>query len=190
MPLEPSPYHHGDLREALLNAAIQLVDAEDLSLISLRATARAAGVSHNAPYRHFTNRAELLAAVATQGFQNLSHALVHPAFPAQPPLAEAGLAYLSFARAHPGLYQLMFGPELKLAAFPGLQAAATHSYQQLQASLPDASTPTQALLAWSIVHGLALLLIHDRIPAPPLESPAWPSWALETLHAHTGNTVV
>jgi len=108
---EARPYHHGDLRRALINAARQLLETEGPAALSLRAVAREAGVSPAAPYHHFKDKSELLAAVAEEGWAMLSEAL-SAAFEAAGPEADKLLAtptaYVQFARQHPALYRVMF----------------------------------------------------------------------------------
>src|SRR6266700_7153152 len=96
---QPKPYHHGNLRETLLQSAIRLIAEVGPTAFTLREVARQAGVSHNAPYRHFQDKDALLAAVATQGYGELTEAMLEAA--AQQPhaldqLKHAGLAYISF----------------------------------------------------------------------------------------------
>jgi len=102
------PYHHGDLRNALLTAANKIMETEGPSGLSLRAVAREAGVSPAAPYHHFRDKAELLAAVAKQGFEALGHAMAQ-ARDAEPddPMLAMGVAYVVFARGNPTMYRVM-----------------------------------------------------------------------------------
>src|SRR5262249_52452481 len=104
------PYHHGNLREALLDVAIRLI-AEVGPGFTLREVARRAGVSHNAPYRHFRDRDDLMAAVAAQGFRELTQGMQHAAereSAAIGRLKQAGLAYVSFALRRPEYFTVMF----------------------------------------------------------------------------------
>src|SRR5919206_2322086 len=98
-----STYHHGNLRPALLRTAAKTLEKEGLGALSLRELARRAGVSHNAPYRHFPDRDSLLAALAAEGFEMLGDALE------KRPRREMGEAYVEFALAHPQRFRLMFG---------------------------------------------------------------------------------
>src|SRR5882762_9928982 len=107
----PKPYHHGNLRETLLEAAIRLIAEVGPTAFTLREVARRAGVSHNAPYRHFRDRDDLLAAVATQGYRELTVAMMTAAKPELSPrnrLKQAGLAYVSFALRRPEHFTVMF----------------------------------------------------------------------------------
>src|SRR6478672_7153397 len=98
-----STYHHGNLRPALLRAATKTLEKEGVGALSLRDLARRAGVSHNAPYRHFPDRESLLAALAADGFEKLGQAMRGQGG------KEMGEAYVRFALEHPQLFRLMFG---------------------------------------------------------------------------------
>src|SRR4029078_7548187 len=105
------PYHHGDLRRALVDAARRLLEAEGPSALSLRAVAREAGVSPAAPYHHFKDKCELLDAVAHEGWEQLGEgvAAARSAAPCnKSALTEIGLAYVKFARENPALYRVMY----------------------------------------------------------------------------------
>ncbi len=106
-----SNYHHGDLRSALLDAAMEMVEAGEQ--FSLRAVARRADVSQTAPYRHFADREALESALAVRGFQELGSQLSLDGRPAtsEEALVEFGVVYVNFALTHPGLFKLMFGQE-------------------------------------------------------------------------------
>src|SRR6185369_3100540 len=106
----PISYHHGDLREAALRKAAEILENEGLESLSLREVARRAGVSHNAPYRHFPDRDGLLVALVEEGFQMLLDAL------ARRPRREMGEAYVDFALSHPQRFRLMFGGHVKGAS--------------------------------------------------------------------------
>ncbi len=101
------PYHHGDLRRAILGAALDVITAEGPSAVSLRDLARRAGVSHAAPAHHFKDRVGLLTAIAAEGFGLLATALDDAE-----DLRDAGVRYVRFAREHPAHFQVMFSPEL------------------------------------------------------------------------------
>src|SRR5262250_1725806 len=105
------PYHHENLREALLKAALRLISEVGPAAFTLREVARRASVSHNAPYRHFRNRDELIAAVSTQGYRELTRAMVNAAEQEAGALArlkQAGLAYVAFALRRPEHFTVMF----------------------------------------------------------------------------------
>jgi AcrR family transcriptional regulator len=156
-------YHHGDLRAAVLRAAQKILEEQGVAALSLREAARRAGVSHNAPYRHFADRDALLAALAAEGFAQLGQALA--AAGAQGPRAR-GEAYVRFALEQPQRFRLMFGGTLRLDAHPALRAAASATYQALvRAFEPLAgmqAAPTAAAAAWALVHGLSQLLLDGQ----------------------------
>src|SRR5215467_8023087 len=105
------PYHHGNLREALLEAAIRLIAEVGPTAFTLREVARRAGVSHNAPYRHFQDKDDLMAAVAAQGFQELTAAMLEAAgqrSDVREQLKQAGLGYVTFALRCPEHFTVMF----------------------------------------------------------------------------------
>jgi AcrR family transcriptional regulator len=157
-----STYHHGDLRAALLEAASEILSDQGLGELSLREVARRAGVSHNAPYRHFPDRDSLLAELAVEGFRRLKTAMDGKRG------REMGEAYVCFALDNPNLFRLMFGGQLQSARHPALGAAAKATYEGLvqafrgQAEIADADSAAAA--AWSLVHGLAQLLLDGHFP--------------------------
>lgn len=153
-------YHHGDLRAATLLAAGKLLEDQGPAGIVLREVARLAGVSHNAPYRHFTDRDALLAALAAEGFERLGSQLA-----ACPP-ADMGEAYVQFALDHPQRFRLMFGGLVPLGRDPALAAASRQAYEALLRAFEgrsDIADPAAAAAAaWSLVHGLAHLLLDGH----------------------------
>lgn len=146
-------YHHGKLRPAVLSAAAKMVEKEGVAGLSVREAARRAGVSHSAPYRHFADREALLEALVAEGFQQLSTALENRAG------RELGEAYVTFALEHPQRFQLMFS---RARANADLQARFADSFAHLGA---DAAAAGAA--AWSLVHGLALLLLEGQLENSP-----------------------
>src|SRR5262247_3375139 len=121
---ERNPYHHGNLREALLKAAIRLIAEVGPTAFTLREVARRAGVSHNAPYRHFEDKEALLAAVATEGFLLLSAALRDARANvevAEERFVRTGVAYLRFAQEHRGYLAVMHGPAVAKRRTAALQ---------------------------------------------------------------------
>lgn len=151
-------YHHGDLRAAILRAGGQLIEEQGIAALSVREAARRAGVSHNAPYRHFPDRDALLAALAAEGFLELSEALANRAG------RELGEAYVRFALAHPERFRLMFGGRLALEKFPELRAQAQRAYEHLANAFAGLGDDAQyaAAAAWSLVHGLAHLTLDGH----------------------------
>lgn len=161
MSTSEKPYHHGDLRAALIDAAETLLDAG--GEISLREAARMAGVSPTAAYRHFADKDALLAALAVRGFQEFGQALGRAA--AQAPVdvvAALGRAYVRFALARPGRFRLMFGPLLARSSeqSPELQEAARRTFAAIEGATGDKD---EALRRWSVVHGLAHLMLDGAI---------------------------
>jgi AcrR family transcriptional regulator len=155
-----APYHHGDLPPALLRAAADILEKQGLEALTLRDLARRAGVSHNAPYRHFTDREALLAALAEDGFRTLGKALEGKSG------SEMGEAYVRFGLAHPARFRLMFGGRLPREDHPALREAAGRAHEALlqairaRQDLPDPEIAAAA--AWSLVHGLANLLLDGH----------------------------
>ena len=147
-----STYHHGDLRAALLHTAGEMMEKRGLASLSLREVARRAGVSHNAPYRHFPDRQNLLAALAAQGFEMLGAALE------KRPRREMGEAYVEFALGHPQRFRLMFGGVVPLANRD------RRAYESLQKAFADLGehAPYAAAAAWGLVHGLSHLLLDGH----------------------------
>ena len=167
-------YHHGNLREALLDAAEELLPRHGPEGLTLREVARRAGVSHGAPYHHFDSRDALLAASAERGFIGLGEAM-QGAVGATPRdrLVAICEAYVDFAARHPTRFRLMFGPLLAdKALYPGLQQAGERSFFLLLEAArevsPEEAMPL-ALAGWSLAHGLAHLRINkvfDGLPVP------------------------
>ena len=165
---EKPDYHHGDLRRALLDAATKIVARDGAPAVTLREVARLAGVSHNAPYRHFDSLAALLAAVAAEGFETFGAQLTKAAAAegdAKRRATAIGRAYLRFALDNPKLYLLMFGGELDKGQHPALRAAADKSFSVLTATLSKAGRAghVAAIGAWAFVHGLAHLVLDKQI---------------------------
>ena len=171
-------YHHGNLREALLSAAQDLLLSGGVHSLSLRKVAQQAGVSATAPYSHFRDKRELLAVLATQGFEQLAATMEGELARSDGATGSdlVGLArgYVDFATRYPALFQLMFGPELgDLLEFPELARASTRAFSLMERAVADrmaqAGTPqktaTAVAAAWSIVHGLSILLNDGRVAA-------------------------
>jgi AcrR family transcriptional regulator len=159
-------YHHGDLEAALLQAAGKILEKEGVEALSLREVARRAGVSHNAPSRHFPQREGLLAALAAEGFRMLGQAQREAA--AAGGLRAMGETYVRFALAHPQRFRLMFGGQVSMQKHPQLREVATKAFASLSGALsarvPEArGAGDSSIAAWALVHGLAQLLLGDRI---------------------------
>lgn len=174
---KPTAYHHGNLRAALLAAALALLEEGGLAALSLRKVAARAGVSHAAPAHHFPNLRALSTALAVIAFERFDRAMAKARGRARPDAAAqvraAGRGYLAFARANPALFRLMFSAAALDWSDADLKAAATASFQQLQAiSAPFAAQlglTSQAdcreleRLIWSSAHGFAHLAIDGKM---------------------------
>jgi len=173
-----SPYHHGDLRDALLRTAEKVLERDGPAGLTLRAVAREAGVSHAAPTHHFGDLTGLLSELAAIGFRQFNAAMSDARATANTPL-EKGIAtakaYVGYAQAHPGMYGLMFRSERLDMSRPSLHEAAEASFAGLAGSVgasrheqikEQALSLDQAAAiarAWSLVHGFSMLLLDDRL---------------------------
>lgn len=170
-------YHHGDLKRALTSAALSLVAEKGPKGFTLTEAARRAGVSAAAPYRHFADKAELLAAVAEQGFHELHADLAAAADRVAEPrqrVIELGRVYVRWAVAHPDHYQVMFGVESLKADQPSLAVAGEQAFGDLlgaiaqcqEAGMARGRDPREiAAPLWSLVHGVASLAIGGQLHA-------------------------
>ena len=176
-PPPPRPYHHGHLRDTLLDAADAFLATHDAATLTLRELAKAAGVSHAAPYHHFPSLEHLQAAVAARAFERLADAMADAAAPTRTSatrLLAICDAYVETARARPAQFRLMFGPLLaRKAEHPALREAASRAFGVLaQAALahdPRGGVEL-ALTGWSLAHGAAHLLVDGvlaDLPLPP-----------------------
>jgi AcrR family transcriptional regulator len=168
-------YHHGDLRKALIVSALDAVEREGWEALSIKDLAERAGVARSAPYRHFENRDELLAAVAAEGFGDLIDDLAATASDTFPPsrLRAACDASLAFAERRPQLFRLMFRSDLLVRAGgvpAALEQPAGEAYLRFEeivaSALPDATvetTKTSTVALWSMVFGFAVLSAEGRI---------------------------
>ena len=161
-------YHHGNLRETLVAAALDRLQVEGPSALGLRELARGIGVSPSAPYRHFTDRQALLEAVAAEGFRRFSMAMNAAAAdkPETEQLEAMARAYVRFAIDAPHLFRLMFSTEIEHRRDPALAAAAKTAYATLAAAAARedvAASAKVAITAWAFVHGLSVLLIDQQI---------------------------
>jgi AcrR family transcriptional regulator len=164
---EARPYHHGDLRRALIDAASRVLEAEGPSALSLRAVAREAGVSPAAPYHHFKDKTELLEAVAHEGWDMLDAALAaakaRAASPAEA-MSDLGVAYVCFARDNPALYRVMYDTARDREALPEEMANDKDgAYCKVRDTMIEAGADPEDTLdielattaAWCSAHGLA-----------------------------------
>jgi AcrR family transcriptional regulator len=179
-------YHHGNLREALVGAALELIGAKGPAGFTIAEAARLAGVSPAAPYRHFRDAEGLLAEVALRGFERLESALAHAWNGGAPDpvraFEELGRAYLAFARDQPAYYAAMFEARIAQDAYPELQTAGDRAFavlrdaaDRLSASLPRERRPPSLMMAlhvWAMSHGIASLFVRPdksrrKLPMPP-----------------------
>lgn len=177
------PYHHGDLRAALMTAALSLIDQHGVKGLALSDAADLAGVSVAAPYRHFKDKEALLAEIAAEGFTLFRDALAHASqsHPEDPVkrLVEMGVAYVDFALRHRSHFKVMWEGGVDKANYPQMQQTASHAYRLLEEaanSLHPRAHPSrqQALVraAWSLVHGYAMLTLEGEFPAHGSEQSA------------------
>ena len=157
-------YHHGDLRNGLLEAARTILEEESLAALTLRAVARKAGVSHAAPYRHFPNHEALLVELSVEGFDELRTAIAEAARAQgveSEKIANIGAAYMRFVAQRPALARLMFGGQLpNRDQFPALGLKADSIGEEIGAALHDSAL---GLAVWASVHGLAMLVLENVI---------------------------
>jgi AcrR family transcriptional regulator len=184
-------YHHGNLREALVEAALELIGAKGPAGFTFAEAARHAGVSPAAPYRHFRDRDALLAEVASRGFTRFEQQLAAAWDDGRPSLALAfdrlGKAYLAFARSEPAYFSAMFESGLSLAEHRDLQLAGDRAFavlrgacEALVAGMPAAKRPPPMMMAlhiWSLSHGIATLFARGDAARRPL--PMTPEELLE-----------
>jgi len=165
-------YHHGNLRDALLAASLDILAADGVEALSLRTIAKATGVSATAPYSHFRDKEDLLAAIAETGFQKLALSMAERAAGAK--TAEEKIerligAYIRFAQENKPLFSLMFGRELAdLKRYPTLAMTAGKSYALISAALANSAAPKEdvpflTVAIWSLCHGLTTLIVEEKL---------------------------
>jgi AcrR family transcriptional regulator len=177
--LEPEaavrPYHHGDLRRALTEAALRIVERDGLAALSLRAVAREAGVSPAAPYHHFKDKQELMMAVGAEGFARLSDIMLEAKAKAATPLAAlaalgVGLTSVTLART-PALYTLMWDCSRSESGTPEEVDSEKHCYHLLESTIVEAGVASHddpirlklaAIAMWTSAHGLAEMAGFDQ----------------------------
>lgn len=177
MPSTKTAYHHGDLHRALVSGALELLAEGGTEALTMRAVAERVGVSAAAPYRHFTDKRDMLAVLAEEGFADLKRACAEAA--AQAPddsvvaFARQGEAYVRFAIAHPARYRVMFGPEIPdKRAYAALHRSSMAAYDTLRSALRACAAAglfeaeeieIRAMRSWSLVHGMASLFIDGQL---------------------------
>lgn len=170
MSTSKATYHHGDLRAALLRAAMELLEESGEADLSLRAVARRAGVSAAAPYRHYADREALVSAVAAVGYQELAQQLAaaHPSPSTPEQLASVAIAYVQFALERPALFRIMFTEPCdrdnddRVAA---TAAVAQYVRAIVERAFPEADAEALATAIWALVHGLAFLHLDGKLDA-------------------------
>jgi AcrR family transcriptional regulator len=171
------PYHHGDLRAHLIETVRQLVEQKGVDGFSISQAARIAGVSSAAPYKHFSDKMEIVRAVALEGMHRLGAAMRDAAQGASATkfgkIDAIGKAYVDFARAEPGVFRLMFGLTETHTADPEIMCTGLETYgillQEVAAALPEGTNETdiqrRSYLLWSFVHGHSFLQIDGKVDA-------------------------
>ncbi|MEN9418472.1 MAG: hypothetical protein RI988_2092 [Pseudomonadota bacterium] len=170
-------YHHGDLRRALMDVSVEVIRKQGVDALNLRALATRLDVSSGAPYHHFANRAELLCAIALEGFELLQRemagGLASAAADAGARLQALSLAYVRFASRHPGHFRVMFLAEVHREQVAALSQASRQSFDMLaeavqacqrEGAAPPGEAGVLTLTAWSLVHGLATLWVDGAVP--------------------------
>jgi AcrR family transcriptional regulator len=163
-------YHHGDLRAACLRAAMELLEEDGATALSVRAVARRAGVSPGAPYRHYADRDALVSAVAAEGYRELAERLAaaHPSPSTPEDLAAVAVAYIQFALQRPALFRVMFGEPCDRDSSE--RVAATGAISEylgaiVRQSFPGADVEAMSTAVWGLVHGLAFLHLDGKLDA-------------------------
>jgi AcrR family transcriptional regulator len=176
MPADGQPYHHGNLKQTLLDASIELIRAVGPAAFTMREVARKAGVSHNAPYRHFQDKEALLAAVAAEGFDRLTESMrktAQPASGAPERLRLAARGYVKFSLRFPEHFSVMFDSPKHFDVYPETRKAGEGAFGllvhhiegcQQEGALPQGDSRQFALIAWSMVHGVAKLAGAGQFP--------------------------
>jgi AcrR family transcriptional regulator len=187
------PYHHADLKQTLLDAAVALIAEVGPQAFTLREVARRAGVSHNAPYRHFQDKDDLLSAVAAQGFDRLTESMrraMKHSHTAAERLRLAGRGYVKFALQWPQHILVMFDGPRPAELRPEYDAAAQRAFEtlleaitavQAEGRLPPGDPRKFAFASWAAVHGLAKLAIGGQLPYAPKDTLALADYLTQVL---------
>jgi AcrR family transcriptional regulator len=187
-PRPRATYHHGDLHRALVDAAASIIGEVGAEAFTLREAARRIGVNHRAAYRHFEDKASLLAAVAEQGFRDLldaARAEVERAGATDPEarLLAAARAYVQYAAHHPAHFRVMFGPRLNEGGhFVAVDRLVEEAYVLLESEVRAGMAlghfaadpgPHPMIAVWSSMHGLASLVLMKRVEVPDGRVGGW-----------------
>ncbi len=164
-------YHHGDLRSALIDAGLTLLETRTADDLPLREVARAVGVSATAVYRHFPDKGALMAALAAEGLARLAvaqHAASEAAGGGAAGFSATGTAYVRFALANPALFRLIFANPASFHLKPDGQEDDAMAFLRANAALlakgKGGDAQVIALQAWAIAHGLAMLMLDGQVP--------------------------
>ena len=194
---QPSRYHHGNLPQAMLQAAVRTIQKQGMEALTLRGVGERLGVSRTALYRHFADKQALLAAVAAEGFRTLRTALAEAwesAGRGRAGFEAMGLAYVRFAVTHPSHYRVMFGGAVRAGGTNSPGDPGTDAFQVLLDAITEQQAqglvhgdePRQlALYIWAVVHGVAMLALDGMLPP---EVPAASLMALANNRLRTGLT--
>jgi len=181
--MKSKTYHHGDLKNALIKAGVEILAKEGIGKLSLRKVALKAGVSHTAPYSHFSDKQSLIAAISTEGFQRLSKALdstikSHPNNPKKQ-LIEGAQAYVKFALANKDIFKIMFSSALEkekeYPAFVEISQKTFHQVVEIVEACQEAGiiksgeADVLAVIIWGQVHGIIALALEGQISHTILE---------------------
>jgi AcrR family transcriptional regulator len=172
------PYHHGNLRRALLDTALETIATDGVSAVNLRDLARRTGVSHAAPAHHFGDRTGLLTALATEGYDGLASATA-ATWAETSSFLEVGVAYVRYAVTHPGHFAVMFRPDLVDPDDPELVRASAASAAMLYGPVgsvapvygDEEARRIAGTAAWALVHGIATLWLQGSLRGGPIDDP-------------------
>lgn len=187
-------YHHGNLRDALIRAARDLLETDGIDGLSLRALAKATGVTQAAPYSHFRDKDDLLAAIAEEGFQRLALQMAEDATGAastRERIERLMVSYIRFARENTALFQIMFGRELSdLRKYPTLAMTAGKSYALMSTAIAnrlkgEIDTRFMTVTLWSLCHGLTMLIIENKIDIRTFEADSVEEFVSRTVGVFT-----
>jgi AcrR family transcriptional regulator len=169
-------FRHGNVPEALVDAALKRLESEDATALNLRELARDVGVDHRAVYRHFPDKLALIAAVAEFGWREMGQRMAAEALgkrKGEETLVACGVGFFAFARDHPNLFHLMSGPRLNMAGrFPGLEETVFDALQILQRGFEDLGVDcriarARAALFASALHGVSVQILYKRLRLAP-----------------------
>ncbi len=175
--MPPKKYHHGDLKNALIKAGVEILSKEGVGGLSLRKVAKRAGVSHSAPYAHFTDKQSLIAAISTEGFKQLYTELENAVLPyvddPKQQLKEGAWAYVKFAMNNTDTFNIMFSGVLeKEKEYPSFVEISRKTFNRVadvvQACqdagiLRPAPPELMAVSVWGQLHGIVLLMLEGQI---------------------------